>query len=581
MRANKGYFNKMNRILAFTGKGKMILIIFGICISSCLELLGVSIIYPFIDMLLASDSEEPSGLLLRLSEILNLEPVWTITILVIALYLVKNIFILFYNRFEIKTFYKLQSDLATKLMHTYMQQPYTFFLKENSATLLRGVQWDVPQFCSALRSLMVICSHSMLAVLLIGLLLVTDVKLTIVMLAVIGACMILFYYTFRKKAQYYGAQTQEAYKEIYQWSDEAIGGMKEIKVMRREPFFVKGFVSVYDKFSDASGMFSFLNLFPRLILEVVCITAIVLVIVFELKGGRRATEYIPALSVFAMAFFRMFPRIGEISTSYNNVMYSKASVEAVYDILDRMREADVVSETECTKEIIRFEEELEVRNLSYVYEGSNRKILDKINLSIPKGSAVAVTGASGAGKTTFINVLLGLLTPQEGGIYCDGKDISQAEESFWQQIGYIPQMIFIADDTIRNNVVFGAHPYDSSRDEEVWNALEEAKIADLVRSLPDGLDATIGENGVRLSGGERQRLGIARALYHRPEILIMDEATSALDKDTEKAVIDTIAGLKGKKTLIIIAHRLSTIKDCDVIYKMEDGMLEKTAYQEL
>ena len=363
MKLDIGYFKKLNHILSFAGRGRVILVMLGILIASALELLGVSVIYPFIDLLLSDHDGVTLNIISPLCEQIGLEPIWMITLSIILLYLVKNTYILLYNRFEIRTFYKLQHDLATKLMHSYMRQPYTFFLRENSAFLLKGVQWDVPQFCSALRSLMVIYSHSLLALLLIVFLLVTDVKLTCIVIAVIGVCMLFFYLCFRKKAQYYGDNMQECYKEIYQWSDEALGGIKEIKIMHREPFFIKGFESIYKRFSDANGKFAFINLFPRLILETVCIAAIVLLITVEIKGGQNATEYIPTLSVFAMAFFRMFPRIGEISTSYNNIMYSKASVEDVHEILNRVNREVEPEGIVDTGEPVSFEQELSINNL--------------------------------------------------------------------------------------------------------------------------------------------------------------------------------------------------------------------------
>lgn len=581
MKTGRVYFKQLNKILSFSKKGKLFLVIIGIGISSLLELLGVSIIYPFIDIIMGSGLGNTTKWLYAFCEQYGLEPLGLLALLMILLYLFKNVFLLLYYRFEIRTFYELQSNLAVKLMDAYMRQPYTFFVQENSSLLLSVVQWDVPQFCQALRSMMVICSHSLLTVLLVGLLLVVNARLTIIMILVLALCMLLFRFTFQRKAKFYGQKAQKGYGEIYQWSEETIGGIKEIRVMRREDFFLKGFRSIYENFRDANSRFSFLNLLPRLILEVACVATIVLFIVYEMKRGQSPNAYIPALSVFAMAFFRMFPRIGEISTSYNNVLYSKASVESVYHILNRMDCEETINPVPERKEAVRFESILEGKQLSYHYPGTEKNILENADFTIEKGSAVAFVGSSGVGKTTLIHLLLGLLVPDEGTVTCDGHSANVADSDFYRQFGYVPQMIFIADDTIRNNVVFGAHALDKSRDELVFEALEEANIADLVRSLPKGLDTTIGENGIRLSGGERQRLGIARAIYHKPEILIMDEATSSLDFDTEKAVIETIIGLKGKKTLIIIAHRLSTIKDCDVIYKMENGKINKVSYQEL
>lgn len=571
--SKNGYFNKLNHILSFTGKKKLVLIFLGIFITSCLELLAVSVIYPFIELLLNVDGNSMLSGSTWLSWLgdKNGSEIRSITLLVIALYVVKNLVMILYNRFEIHFFIELQNKLATKLMNAYMNQSYEFFLKENSSILLGGIQWDVPQFCSALKSMVIICAHGFLAFLLTILLFVTDPGLTAFLLLIILVSVGIFYLFFKRPAAKYGATTQKGYTDIYRWSGEAVEGIREIKVMHREDFFVEGFAGIYKKFSRANNMFLFLNMIPRLLLESICVIAVVLFIVFKVKSGENPTGYIPTLSVFAMVFFRMFPRIGEISTGYNTVLYAKPSVEAVYEILKRIetKQETVVQ----WNDEISFEKALKADNIQFCYENEEEPVLKDVSFYIPKGSAVAFIGASGAGKTTLLNLLLGLLKPTEGRILLDDKDIHRENLSLWNNMGYIPQTIFIADDTIRNNVVFGAHQYKPEMDERVWRVLEDAKLAERIRSYPDGLDTLVGENGVRLSGGERQRLGIARALYHNPQILVLDEATSALDTETEKAVMDTISNLKGKLTLLIVAHRMSTIQDCDMIFRLEDGRL--------
>lgn len=570
-----GYLKKIKRILPFTGEKKLILIVLGALTGSCLELLCVSIIYPFIDLLLSAGmgTKIDMAWLSSISRIIHVDEIWTLVILMIIVYLVKNVYMLLYNRYEINYFIKIQNRLATGLMNIYMNQPYSFFLKENPAVLLRGIQWDAPQFCVALKSMVTIGSHSILAIMLLGLLFVVDIKMTILILLVIGISVFLFYFLFKRKSARYGEQTQQAYKDIYQWSEETVEGIKEIKVLHREDFFLKGFIKIYENFSKANNMFTFMNMFPRLILESVCVATIVLFITLEMKNGQNPVGYIPTLSVFAMVFFRMFPRIGEISTGYNNVIYSKASVEAVYDILMRVDENAEAKDDRKTYDEVSFQKEIRGRDISFRYENSEENILSKVNFSIEKGSAVAFVGTSGAGKTTLINIILGLLQPTEGSLIWDEKDVNMQQVPVWKYVGYIPQNVFIADDTIRNNIIFGAHSYCEDCDEKVWNILEEVKLKTLVSNLPDGLNTVVGKNGIRLSGGERQRLAIARALYQNPQILVMDEATSSLDAETEKAVIETISYLKGKMTLIIIAHRLSTIEKCDYIYRLNDGQL--------
>ncbi len=567
----------MKRILLFTGKGKLFLIIGGILTGSCLELLCVSIIYPFIQLLLSTGmgTEITMPWLENFCRIGKKDAVWELSILMIALYLIKNMYMLLYNRYEIKFFIKVQNNLATRLMNIYMKQPYSFFLKENSAVLLRGIQWDVPQFCVALKSIVTIGSHGILAVLLLILLFIVDARMTGLILCVICISVVLFYVLFKKKSARYGEQTQQAYKEIYQWSEETVGGIKEIKVMHRESFFLERFQKIYENFSKANNMFTFMNMFPRLILECICVAAIVLFITIEIKNGINPVGYIPTLSVFAMVFFRMFPRIGEISTCYNNVVYSSASVEAVYELLSRVDENIGKEEADTEYQEIVFSDSIQGEDVSFHYENSGDIILDHVNFSVGKGTAVAFVGASGVGKTTLINLILGLLKPTSGKITWDGCDINKNQLPIWKYVGYIPQNVFVADDTIRNNIVFGAHDRNENADDRVWEVLEEANLKEKVLNLPEQLDTYVGKDGIRLSGGERQRLAIARALYHQPQILVMDEATSALDRETERAVIETISELKGKKTLIIIAHRFSTIKDCDIIYRVEKGSLHQ------
>ncbi len=574
-KTDTNFIKKINYVLSFTGKKKLIWIFTGIVITSCLELLAVSVIYPFIELLLNIDGNSLlSGNLLSAEWcLLKNGDIWGITCVVIVLYVFKNAVMILYNRYEIHFFNELQDKLATKLMDAYMKQSYHFFLKENSSVLLSGIQWDVPQFCSAIKGMVIICTHGFLAFLLTVLLFVTDFKLTLFLLLIIFVSVSIFYIALKKPAVRYGKETQKGYTDIYRWSGEAVEGIREIKVMHREKFFTSGFSTIYKRFSRANNMFMFLNSIPRLLLESICVVAVVLFIVLEVKNGKNPTEYIPALSIFAMVFFRMFPRIGEISTAYNTVLYSKPSVEAVYKILKRI-EQEPESVLQCKEEIC-FENALKMEHVGFRYEEAEEFVFHDISVTIPKGSAVAFVGASGAGKTTILNLLLGLLQPEEGNVFIDDKDIYEEKLPLWNCMGYIPQTIFIADDTIRNNVVFGAHGFDSEQDEKVWRVLEEAKLAQLVRTFPEGLDTLVGENGIRLSGGERQRLGIARALYHEPQILVLDEATSSLDVETEAAVMETIFQLKGKMTLIIVAHRMSTIEDCDVIYQLENGSLEQ------
>ena len=305
-----------------------------------------------------------------------------------------------------------------------------------------------------------------------------------------------------------------------------------------------------------------------------CVTGLLIVVVIRLLCGVELDNFIPTLSVFAIAAFRMLPSFNRITNNMNTVMFNRTAVDRIYSDL---KQSEQYLGEKCLKTTaeVDFQKEISVEGLVFTYPKADKPVLNKVSLKIPKNTSVAFIGPSGAGKTTLADLVLGVLEPQCGKILVDGKNIQSGMDSWHKKLGYIPQSIYIMDDTLRNNVAFGVLEEDID-DVKVWKALEEAQLKDFVGTLEDGLDTNIGEGGMRLSGGQRQRIGIARVLYNDPQVLVLDEATSALDTETESAVMEAIENFNGKKTMIIIAHRLSTVKNCNIVYKVDDHNVVRT-----
>ena len=309
---------------------------------------------------------------------------------------------------------------------------------------------------------------------------------------------------------------------------------------------------------------------PKPVMETISISGLLLIVCVKVALGTEALSFIPTISVFAVAAFRMLPSANRIAEYLSRIMFSKAAIDAIYHDLkeiDRLMESmKTIKDTEK----ILFQKEIRVDNITFSYPNTEKHVFSHASLTIPKNKSVAFIGPSGQGKTTLADIILGLLEPQEGSVLVDGTDIRRGMHAWNKKLGYIPQTISLLDASIRDNILFGIEK-EKVNEERLQEAIKEAQLKEFIDTLEEGLDTVIGEGGVRLSGGQRQRIGIARALYHNPEVLVLDEATSALDNDTEAAVMEAIDYLAGSKTLIIIAHRLSTIQNCDLVYKIEEG----------
>jgi len=386
----------------------------------------------------------------------------------------------------------------------------------------------------------------------------------------VGIFGIVFLKVFKKRLRAAGRKSRDKQGTTRQAVLEALGGIKEIKVLNREQVFVEDYNEEYKDYAESNRRFKVYSMIPKPVMETVSISGLLLIVCVKVGMGADPVSFIPTISVFAVGAFRMLPSANRMAEYLSRIMFSKPAIDSIYHDLKQIEE--LMENLKCIEDTqqISFEKEIKVEHITFGYPGSEKYVFQDASLVIPKNKSVAFIGPSGQGKTTLADIILGLLEPQEGQVLVDDVDIRHGMHAWNKKLGYIPQTISLLDASIRDNILFGVEKekIDESRLQE---AIKEAQLKEFIDTLEEGLNTVIGEGGVRLSGGQRQRIGIARALYHNPEVLVLDEATSALDNDTEAAVMEAIDYLAGSKTLIIIAHRLSTIQNCDLVYRIEAG----------
>ncbi|MBQ4242775.1 MAG: ABC transporter ATP-binding protein [Lachnospiraceae bacterium] len=568
--------------------GLMLMIIAG----SFLEMLGVSAILPLVS--LVSDPSRMEGgvyhevaVALGVQSARELVPVLAGALIVV--YIIKNAFILFMYRMQYRYVYRNQRIISGRLMDCYMRQDYLFHTSHGVAELHRNVRDDVDNFFAVVLNAIQGISEAVTCIFLIAFLMLQDSMTTILVLLLMVFFLFLVFSVFRKRLVYLGEKERAATGDVNRDILHSFEGIKEIKASDRESYFLDDFDRSYRNRMDAMERQMFLKIAPRPVMETVMICGLLGFISLRIFLGGEMESFIPTVSVFAVAAIRMLPSFNRISGNMGVILSRRSSVEALYADLkaadatgfdsgsDKGRGRPTADEPGRRGEGcgMRLGEAIHIRDLSFYYpERPENRVLDGVSLDIPKNSSVAFIGPTGAGKTTLADVILGVIEPVSGRVLCDDRDIRDDLTAWHETVGYIPQDIYLIDGTVRENVAFGLRPGEVS-DEEIWEALTKAQAADFVRSLPQGLDASVGPDGVQLSGGQRQRIGIARALLGKPEVLVLDEATSALDNDTESAVMDAINALSGSKTLIIIAHRLSTIAGCDSVYEVSGGKVRK------
>ncbi len=570
---------KLNYLFDRNIKIKTVYVFILIALGSLVELLGIAIVLPIIELAMEENAVSDNKMAVLISRLLgtdNKEEIllWLIGITVV-IYILKSFYLIYMNSRLYLFSAEVRRKLAIRLLKTYFKQPYEFFLLKNSAELMRGVSSDTGELYNTIINVLRVISNGITAVSIIAFLIITNFWMTITITVLLSACAALIFLVFNKRFRSYGAQNQKYSAYMSKDLRQAFEGVKEIKVMGNGDYFVDAYEKNFKKQNKVMNLFNIYNSIPKYLIETVSISGILVFLGINVMFNADYAALIPQLATFCVAAYKLMPSVNGISTYMNSIIFSKASIDLVYHDIKEIEELEKRKEKEHSEiRKMEFLDRIEVKGVSFKYQGTEKEVLSDVNICIPKGHSVALIGPSGGGKTTMADIILGLLEPEKGSVLVDGKDIRENPESWGKNIGYIPQAIYLTDDSIRKNVAFGIRDNDIS-DELVWKALEGAQLKEFVKGLPEGLDTEVGEHGDRISGGQRQRIGIARALYRNPEILVFDEATSALDNETEKEVMKAIEGLQGTKTMLMIAHRLTTIEHCDTVYKVENGKVEK------
>ena len=576
---------KLNYIFNPSQKRRMVLLLILIFFGALLELLGVSLIMPLIQLISTPEVVEQPGIVSTVYNALGMKSVTDffvfLVFVIIALYFLKNLYLSGMYYFQYSFIYRNQLKVAGRLIDCYLKKPYTWHTDHNSSEMIRNIMLDTDRLFQLILSFLNVSSEFLLSLLLMLYLLISDPVMSLAVAGLLLICMAAFRLLTKERVHSYGKMNQEYDGRMHQAINQALGAVKDIKILHREKFFVNSFVNCGERKMTALINTNFFGTIPRYIIETVTVSAIMLVLVVRLINGTDLNTLLPVLASFAVAAFKLLPSVGKISNYLNNITFLKPSIDLIYRDL---KETEDVAGLELRDADHRTEDreagEIRIEDLSFTYPGSDKEVLSDTAITIPLGSSVGFMGESGAGKSTLADLILGILYPGRGKVLYGDMNVHEHPLKWAEKLAYIPQSIFLADESIRANVAFGIEPGEIDED-KVWKALDEAQLKDFVKSLPEGLDTEVGERGVRLSGGQRQRIGIARALYGDPEIMVLDEATSALDNETEAAVMEAIERLHGRKTLIIIAHRLTTIRNCDHIFKVENGKVTPVDKAEL
>lgn len=557
-----------------------------IFIGGLLETLGVSAMIPVVQALLAPD--ELMGYIDRipvvknLCDALSIKTVKQVTMALLygmmAIYVIKNLYILLLTYMQNTFITKNRNRMISRVMAEFLNRPYEKYLGADIPTVFRITDSDIPQTFSLILAMLQLASEAVVSCLIFVVLLLNDPGMTLFIIAVFGLLTLFIVKVFKPRLNRIGARNQAIQSRIAKWRIQATYGLKDVKVLNREEFYVRNYYETGKIGAEVARNYAVLNNMPRLLIETVFIVSVLGFLVVYINGGGDITAMVTTISAFAIAAVRVLPSVNRINTYITEIAYTQPSLDFVYDNLQEGMKTDaMLAERKAYSQVekLKLDHQIELSHISFHYPDSDKNIFEDAHMIVPKGKSVGIIGTSGAGKSTIVDILLGLLHAQTGTITCDGVDIFKNYESWLAQIGYIPQSIYLIDESIRDNIAFGIDA-DKIDEKRIWEVLEEAQLKEFVEELPEGLDTTIGDRGVRLSGGQRQRIGIARALYNDPEILVFDEATSALDNDTEAAVMEAVNSFHGRKTMIIIAHRLNTIEKCDMIYKVENMKLVET-----
>ncbi|NBH25875.1 ABC transporter ATP-binding protein [Lachnospiraceae bacterium] len=578
----KKIIKKMMVLLDKRQKKIMTFLILLMLIGAVLETLGVSLIIPVLNVVIDEHAVENNRYLQIVCDVLSIDyqdtrKLTVVTMLaLIGVFVVKNVFLFFQQKAQLKFVYTNQFATSRRMMINFMERPYEYYLNADTSVIQRSITSDVNNMYGLILAVLQLFSEAIVFICLAAVILITDVWMAVTVTVLLVAALLVIMCVLKPVMRKAGEENQDYYSSLYKWIDQSVMGIKEIKIANKENYFINEYAKCGAGYVNAVQRYNLYNATPRLLIETVALGGLVAYMMFRILGGAPVTTIMPQVGALAAAATRLIPSANRINNYLTSISYFEPFFMGVSDNLQQEIRDETIEYDESAYrkklevEKLKIRDKIELKDIVYKYPNSDVLIFDHADMEIPIGRSVGIVGTSGAGKTTVVDILLGLLELQSGQILADGVEVRRHYHSWLKNIGYIPQTIFMIDASIRKNVAFGYADEDID-DEKVWRALKEAQLDGFVRGLPEGLDTSIGERGIRISGGQRQRIGIARALFEDPEVLVLDEATSALDNETEAAIMDSINRLHGKKTLIIIAHRLQTIEKCDMVYRVEQG----------
>lgn len=576
----KTVLKQLNMMLEKRQKKGLFFLFLGAVLVALVDMISVSLMTPFMALLMDMDGTASGSVYeiftLFFGERSPVDLLKILSVFFIIIYLARGILKMLYNFWQARLIALYRTELSKKLFAYVMRKPYDYHLHHNTAETQRLVNSDVFNSYVVVQNMMLTISSGLVSVGILSVLLSMDWKMTLVLIVVVFLFLLFVRKCLKGFIRKIADKNYVASSEMNKWINQAIGGLKTVYVKQKQEYYIEHFGEVIRSAAIAQSNYMAVDGIPKVMLDTLCMVMVFGVVFVQLLIGNNLMENLPIFATFALAALRLVPVFGQITSTINSITFYRPSLDAICEVIQtgelkeqedqKLQNPDDVR-LQNMKEI---QKGIEVSHVSFHYKDTDKMLFSDLSLTVPAKKSVAFVGTTGAGKTTLADIILGLHEPTSGKILVDGLDIHQYPATWAKLVGYIPQFIYLSDDSIRANVTLG----DSQKaidDAWVWDCLERAQMKEFVESLPNGLDTMIGENGIRLSGGQRQRIGIARALYCKPQFLLMDEATSSLDNDTEKAIVDSINSLSGDLTMLIIAHRLSTIKDCDIIYRIDDG----------
>jgi ATP-binding cassette, subfamily B, bacterial PglK len=494
-------------------------------------------------------------------------------LLLVVLYFLKTLFLIYLVWFKNIFSYSVLADVSKRIFENYLLKDWVFYLNNNSAKSIRNCSTECSVFVNYIFLPVIgLIAEVMVLFGILVLLIVIEPIGTLVNFTIFFLFGYIYNNYFKNKILLLGKLRQKLEYDKLKYLQQGFGALRDIKIINSEKFFLDQYNSANIESCNSLAKHLTIKQLPRLILEFIALVCIVTIVISMIIKNSDLSSIIPTLAMFGAASMRLLPSTNRILEAVQNISYGKSSIDIVYQELTTYTNKSVDPEEQ--REDLKFKRSISLKKISFHYKSNKNKILHNININIPKGKFIGIIGESGAGKSTLIDILLGLLKPDTGLVQVDNVNISKNINSWQKKIGYVPQDIYLIDDTLKQNIAFGVNK-DKIDNKQVMKVIRMSKLEEFVNSLEGGLDTVFGERGIRLSGGQLQRIAIARALYREPEILILDEATSALDVQTENFVMDSVKNLRGLKTILFITHRMTTIKNCDYLYKLNNGVIEQ------